>query len=102
MTPLWCCILRVRPSIAPTRTMAVILIVRNAHVCSKFMTRTITKITACNASGSESKKQYGNQLFHFYSTSMDVPSLDQAELWFESYNVTSPPDCVFALLIARP
>ena len=48
----------------PHRTLGVILIGRNAHVCSKIVTRTITNIT-CNASGSESKKQYGNQLFHF-------------------------------------
>ncbi len=47
----------------PHRTLAVILIGRNAHVCSKIVTRSITNIT-CNASGSESQKQYGNQLPH--------------------------------------
>jgi hypothetical protein len=52
----------------PHRTLAVILIGRNAHVCSKIVTRTIMNIT-CNASGSESKKQYGNQLFHLSTLS---------------------------------
>ena len=42
-------------------TMAIKLIERNAHVCFKLITR--TTIT-WKASGSESKKQYGNQLFH--------------------------------------
>jgi hypothetical protein len=74
-----------RLSIGPTKTTAVKLIVRNAHVCSKLMTRTMTKTAACNASGNKSEKQYGNQFFHFppRSTAMDVstfPSLDQAEL----------------------
>ncbi len=60
----------------PHRIMAVILISRNAHVCSKLMTRTMTNTTAWNASGSESKKQYGNQLFHSfsYSTAMVADS----------------------------
>jgi hypothetical protein len=46
--------------------MAIVLIERNAHVCFKFKTR--TAIT-WNASESESKKQYGNQRFHFSSCS---------------------------------
>ena len=37
----------------PHRTRAVILMVRNAHVCSKVVARTITHIT-CNASGDNS------------------------------------------------
>jgi hypothetical protein len=59
-----------RLSIGPTKTTAVKLIVRNAHVCSKLMTRTMTKTAACNAAGSKSEKQYGNQFFHF------LPSLN--------------------------
>jgi hypothetical protein len=53
-----------RLSIGPamSATMAIKLIERNAHVCFKLITR--TTIT-WKASGSESKKQYGNQLFHF-------------------------------------
>ena len=47
------------------RTLTVILSIRNAHVCAKIVTRTITNIT-CSASRSESKKQYGNQVFHFF------------------------------------
>src|SRR4029450_13190594 len=53
---------------AMSATMAIILIERNARVCFKIITR--TTIT-WQASGSENKKQYGNQLFHFlppYST----------------------------------
>ena len=55
---------------AVSATMAIKLIERNAHVCFKLITR--TTIT-WKASRSESKKQYGNQLFHFlppYSTQM--------------------------------
>jgi hypothetical protein len=53
-----------RLSIGPamSATMAIKLIERNAHVCFKLITR--TTIT-WKASESESKKQYGNQLFHF-------------------------------------
>jgi hypothetical protein len=43
-------------------TMAIKLIERNAHVCFKLITRTMI---TWKASASESKKQYGNQLFHF-------------------------------------
>jgi hypothetical protein len=45
-----------------TATMAIKLIERNAHVCFKLITRTMI---TWKASASESKKQYGNQLFHF-------------------------------------
>ena len=43
-------------------TMAIKLIERNAHVSFKLIARAIIR---WKASGSESKKQYGNQLFHF-------------------------------------
>jgi Ribonuclease HepT-like len=55
-----------RLSIGPamSATMAIKLIERNAHVCFKLITRTMI---TWKASASESKKQYGNQLFHFLS-----------------------------------
>src|SRR4030095_15001509 len=96
-----------RLSIGPTKTTAVKLIVRNTHVCSKLMTRTMTKTAACNAAGSKSE-QYGNQFFHFLprSTAMYVstfPSLDQAELCGLKVRTSPlPPTGVFALLIGRP
>jgi hypothetical protein len=53
-----------RLSIGPamSATMAIKLIERNAHVCFKLITRTMI---TWKASRSESKNQYGNQLFHF-------------------------------------
>jgi hypothetical protein len=44
-------------------TMAIKLIERYAHVCFKLITRTMI---TWKASASESKKQYGNQPFHFF------------------------------------
>ena len=43
-------------------TMAIKLIERNAHVSFKLIARAMI---TWKASGRESKKQYGNQLFHF-------------------------------------
>jgi hypothetical protein len=79
-----------------TATMAIKLIERNAWVCSKLIATTITNTTACNASGSESKKQYGNQLFHFpppYSTASchSIPSRSQAFVHHEPCNFHPEP-----------
>jgi hypothetical protein len=45
-------------------TMAIKLTERNAWVCFKVTTRTMTRWW--KASESKSEKQYGNQLFHFF------------------------------------
>src|SRR5206468_5134044 len=56
------------PLISETRaTMAIKFIERNAHVCFEVITRTTTHWW--KASGSESKKQYGNQLPHLITLS---------------------------------
>src|SRR5258705_2746907 len=53
-------------------TMAIKLIERNAHIGFKLITR--TTIT-WEASGSESKKQYGNQLFHFLPLTQQMDAI---------------------------
>jgi hypothetical protein len=52
--------------------MAIKLIERNAHVSFKIITR--TTIT-WQASGSESKKQYGNQFFHFFPLTQQMDAI---------------------------
>jgi hypothetical protein len=56
--------IRRRLSIAPAMraTMGIKLIERDAHVSFKLITRAMI---TWKAAGSESKKQYGNQIFHF-------------------------------------
>jgi hypothetical protein len=63
-----------RLSIGPamSATMAIKLIERNAHVCFKLITRTMI---TWKASGSENKKQYGNQLFHLITLSARASTL---------------------------
>ena len=78
-----------RLSIGPamSATMAIKLIERNAHVCFKLITR--TTIT-WKAPGSESKKQYGNQLFHFLPLTQQ-PSTRQGETENELSRVAPHP-----------
>jgi hypothetical protein len=73
--------------------MAIKLIERNAHVCSKIITR--TTIT-WQASGSESKKQYGNQLFHFFPLTQQMDAihfsgLDEAKFGVSFVHTSSLP-----------
>jgi hypothetical protein len=80
--------------------MAIKLIERNAHVCFKIITR--TTIT-WQASGSESKKQYGNQLFHFLPLTQQMDAihfsgLDEAKFGV-SFVIHHPyPLCSHSLL----
>jgi hypothetical protein len=73
--------------------MAIKLIERNAHVCFKIITR--TTIT-WQASGSESKKQYGNQLFHFLPLTQQMDAihfsgLDEAKFGVSFVHTSSLP-----------
>ena len=73
--------------------MAIKLIERNAHVCFKIITRTTM---TWQASGSESKKQYGNQLFHFLPLTQQMDAihfsgLDEAKFGVSFVHTSSLP-----------